>query len=239
MTLKISTDRKTTNLPSPNGKTAKIANAFGLAAGREFSCPGATAACEPICYAGNLERIFKGMRNVVTGNLEALQTMRANDALDALDAIVTEFERVSDKWNAEKFFRIHHDGDFFSLRYAAYWVRTMRNHPNVQFWAYTRSFHLVSMFADVPNFTLYLSVDSENLESAMDTYAANPWVKLAALGETFADADELLKAMGTKGVRCPELNGALPLISTEGSACGRCGLCIKGRGNVKFSTSRK
>ncbi len=62
MNLRVSTDRKTANLASPNGKTAKIPNAFGLAAGREFSCPGATDSCAPICYAGKLERIFKGMR---------------------------------------------------------------------------------------------------------------------------------------------------------------------------------
>jgi hypothetical protein len=115
----------------------------------------------------------------------------------------------------------------------------MSDHPTVQFWAYTRSFHLVSMFANVPNLTLYLSVDKDNLTEAMATYDANPWVMLAALGETFEDATELLVAMGVKGVRCPEITGALPLISTEGSACGRCGLCINGRNNVKFSSSKK
>jgi hypothetical protein len=239
MNLRVSTDRKTANLASPNGKTAKIPNAFGLAAGREFSCPGATSACEPICYAGKLERLFKGMRVVVTGNLETIQGMTANEAIAALNELITEFERQCEKWDADKLFRIHHDGDFFSLRYAGYWRRVMNEHPDVTFWAYTRSFHLVGMFADIPNFTLYLSVDEANLDAAIETYAANPWVKLAALGKTFEDAKSLLTAMGVKGVRCPELNGALPLISVDGGACKVCGLCVFGRGNVLFSVSKK
>ena len=239
MNLRVSTDRKTANLASPNGKTAKIPNAFGLAAGREFSCPGATASCEPICYAGKLERIFKGMRVVVTSNLEAMQTLKANEAIAALNDMIDQFERMCEKWDAEKLFRIHHDGDFFSLRYAGYWRRVMSEHPDVTFWAYTRSFHLVRMFEGIPNFALYLSVDKDNLSNAIDTYEANPWVKLAALGQTFEDAKALLTAMGAKGARCPELNGALPLISKGGGACKVCGLCVFGRGNVTFSISKK
>lgn len=239
MMIKRSTDRKTTNLSTPNGKQAKIANAFGLLSGTDNSCPGATSVCETICYAGKLERIFKGMRTVMESNLEAMQTMKASQALAELDQLITEFEQECEKWNADKIFRIHHDGDFFSLRYANYWVRTMRSHPNVTFWAYTRSFDRVVNFAGLDNFTLYLSVDEDNLSEAIETYKAYPWVKLAALGKTFDDAKALLEAMDAKGARCPELNGALPLISTDGGACKTCGLCVYGRGNVLFSSSKK
>src|SRR5215217_2968314 len=69
-TLRRSADRKVTNLPSPNGKTAKIANSFGLPAGHAYSCPGATATCERVCYAGKLEKLYKGVREVLVGNLE-------------------------------------------------------------------------------------------------------------------------------------------------------------------------
>src|SRR3712207_5838598 len=70
--LRRSADRKVTNLPSPNGKTARIANSFGLPAGRDHSCPGATATCERVCYAGKLEKLYRGLREVLVGNLEAL-----------------------------------------------------------------------------------------------------------------------------------------------------------------------
>jgi hypothetical protein len=216
-----------------------IANAFGLPAGNDYSCPGATSACEPICYAGKLERVFKGMRVNVTHNFDLIKASNGRQTLRLLDELITEFEQVCDRKNAEKLFRIHHDGDFFSVRYASAWKAVMLAHPDVTFWAYTRSFDLVPIFEGTPNLTLYLSVDSQNVDSAIETHESNPWVKLAALGQTFDDAKALLSAFGAKGARCPELNGALPLISPEGSACKRCGLCINGRGNVLFSVSKK
>ena len=60
MKLKRSNDRKVANLVTKNGKQAAIANTFGLPAGKEFSCPGATSVCESVCYAGKLEKIQKG-----------------------------------------------------------------------------------------------------------------------------------------------------------------------------------
>ena len=238
MKLRVSTDRKTANSVTKSGNV-NIANAFGLPAGSNYSCPGATSACEPICYAGKIERVFKGMRVNVTHNYDLLKDATGREIIRMLDEVVTEFEQACEKKNARKLFRIHHDGDFFRLRYSAAWKSVMLSHPDVTFWAYTRSFHLVRGMEGVPNFTLYLSVDEANIAKAIECYNANPWVKLAALGKTFEDAKALLTAMGTKGVRCPELNGALPLISPEGSACARCGLCVYGRGNVLFSISKK
>lgn len=237
--MKISTDRKTTPLSTPNGKQASIPNAFGLLSGSDNSCPGATSICETICYAGKLENIFKRMRINMTDNLEFVKSESANTVIAELNRLLDTFERQCERRDARKLFRIHHDGDFFSLRYAGYWVSVMESHPEVTFWAYTRSFHLVHMFEGVDNFTLYLSVDSDNLDAAIDCYTSNPWVKLAALGQTFDDAKALLTAMGARGARCPELNGALPLIDERGGACATCGLCVFGRGNVLFSSSKK
>src|SRR3954471_20441671 len=71
-TLRRSADRKVTNLPSPNGRTAKIANSFGLPAGRAYTCPGATETCQRVCYAGQLEKLYKGVLDVLLGNMKAL-----------------------------------------------------------------------------------------------------------------------------------------------------------------------
>ena len=57
--LKRSNDRKVANAVSPNGKTATIANTFGLPAGKAYSCPGETPTCKKVCYAGKLEKIYK------------------------------------------------------------------------------------------------------------------------------------------------------------------------------------
>lgn len=237
--IKRSTDRKTANLATPNGKTAKIANAFGLPSGRQFSCPFATDVCNGVCYAGKLERVFKGMLNVMLANYEAIASADYGTVVSMLDTMITEFEAECDKWDADKLFRIHHDGDLFSLTYAQAWADVISMHPDVQFWLYTRSFDYVDPFRSLPNIAVYYSVDSDNLTHAIESYGRNPWVNLAALGRTFDDAKTLLSWFGERGTRCPELNGALPLISKDGGACKVCGLCVFGRGNVLFSSSKQ
>jgi hypothetical protein len=179
------------------------------------------------------------MREAMLYNWEIVTTHNAREVMLMLDSMISAFEADCDKWDAPKRFRIHHDGDFFSVGYANAWKAVMLRHPNVTFWGYTRSFHLVDCLADIPNFTLYLSVDEANVNEAINTYRANPWVQLAALGRTFDDAKSLLAEFAAKGARCPELNGALPLITTNGGACVTCGLCVEGRGNVLFSSSKK
>ena len=68
MKLKRSNDRKVANAVSPNGKTPTIANTFGLPAGKNFSCPGATSVCESVCYAGKLEKVYKGVKATLLHN---------------------------------------------------------------------------------------------------------------------------------------------------------------------------
>jgi len=75
MKLKRSMDRKVTNAVSKNGKTPTIANTFGLPAGKAFSCPGATNTCESVCYAGKLERVYKGVKAVLLHNIVKRKTL--------------------------------------------------------------------------------------------------------------------------------------------------------------------
>ena len=66
-TLKRSTDRKVANSLTAKGN-ARIANSFGLPAGKAYSCPNATSVCESVCYAGKLEKIYKGTRENLLHN---------------------------------------------------------------------------------------------------------------------------------------------------------------------------
>ena len=68
--LKRSNDRKVANLVTKNGKQPAIANTFGLPAGKAYSCPGATSVCENVCYAGKLEKVYKGVKAVLLQNWE-------------------------------------------------------------------------------------------------------------------------------------------------------------------------
>ena len=135
--LKRSNDRKVANAVSKNGKTPTIANTFGLPAGKNFSCPGATSICETVCYAGKLERVYKGVKATLLHNWELLKNADITTMVSLLDEMIIEFKADCDKRNADKLFRIHWDGDFFSDTYAYAWKTVINRHTDVQFWVYT------------------------------------------------------------------------------------------------------
>jgi ferredoxin len=250
--LKRSADRKVTNLVSPNGKTAKIANSFGLPSGQAFSCPGATSVCEKVCYAGKLEKIYSGVKNVLLHNWDALRNATLDEMVALLDAMIHEFrldcEKAEKKGNVvPRDFRIHWDGDFFSLDYAQAWANVIVNNVDINFWVYTRSFvsalNVLPIFDGIAkdNLALYLSVDRANMEEAKAARKAFSWAKWAFLSETFADGKAEMAANGAEGksYNCPENGGRIPLISTKGSACIQCGICPDGRGDVLFSIRKR
>lgn len=242
-----SNDRKVTNLVSPNGKTPKIANAFGLPAGRAFACPGATSFCERICYAGKLEKIYKGVRSVLTSNFEQLLYADYMDGErgmgDLLCAMMEEFVAECDKKNAPKLFRIHWDGDFFSESYARAWRAVILTFPDVQFWVYTRSFtdemNVLPIITGPKNLTVYLSADPVNIALANARAAEYPGVYIATVADTFDEARDTIVDTARKTYPCPENGKRIPLIDKRGSACVRCGICVQGRGDVLFSVKKR
>lgn len=239
MKLKRSNDRKVANAVSPNGKTPTIANTFGLPAGKAYSCPGATSVCESVCYAGKLEKIYKGVRDNLLHNWNLLKDAD-HDTMEALlMEMIADFKKDCDKRNAEKLFRIHWDGDFFSDDYAFAWKHVILNNPDVQFWVYTRVKSAAVMLKNIDNLSLYYSADSDNIKTAVElkqTYG----IKMAYLSQNFAMGKEQLKEMiGKTGVPCPENAKKIPLISKQGSACVTCGQCVFNRNDIVFSASKK
>lgn len=256
--LRRSADRKVTNAVSPNGKTAALANSFGLPAGVDFSCPGATTVCAAVCYAGKLEKIYSGVRAILTQNLAALLAARTVDGMAALltdmvdgfrEDCEKEEKKRAKKGNTapvKRVFRIHWDGDFFSHDYAEAWARVIAAAPDIRFWVYTRSFHtegtaidVLPLLAGLPNLTLYLSVDSANVRQAALARTRHSWVLWAYLADTFADGREDLADLPGKRFPCPENGGRIALIEKKGSACVRCGICVDGRGDVLFSVKKR
>ena len=245
--LKRSKDRKVTNMVRPGTKINKktgerevvwnavIANSLGLPSGKSFSCPDQTDFCESICYAGKLEVIYKGVSAVLMHNWELLSNADLDTMVALLTDMVQEFVVESDKRGADKIFRIHWDGDFFSGTYTAAWARVIKAFPGVQFWAYTRV-AASAMFLHgqkFDNLGLYFSGDRDNVTVA--THLESQGINVAYVEESFIAG----KVAFPKAVRCPENNKALPLISEKGSACAACGLCVTGRKSVLFSTTKK
>lgn len=234
-----SKDRKVANQVNAGGKQATMANTFGLPSGVAFSCPGATSVCEKICYAGNLERVFKGVRNVLLSNWEQLNACGFAGKVSLLGEMIVEFVEECDKRNAEKLFRIHWDGDFFNEEYTKAWAVVILSNPDVQFWAYTRSDFAIPLLIDLPNLSLYFSADEANKDLAIalkKTYG----VKLAYLAKDFATGKSDFEQLQEKSaIPCPENNKKISMISTKGSACVLCSQCVFNRNDILFSASKK
>jgi Gene product 88 len=234
-----SKDRKVANLVTPNGKQASIANTFGLPAGKAYSCPGATTVCESVCYAGKLEKVFPTVKKNLLHNWSLLKDADGETMVRLLNEMITEFKADCVKRKAPMLFRIHWDGDFFNDTYAYAWKVVIDKHEDVQFWVYTRVKSAALILKDIANLSLYFSADSENVKTAVDL-KINSGVRMAYLAKNFAIGQADVKEMiGRPAAKCPENNKQIPLISSAGSACVSCSLCVYSKSDIIFSATKK
>jgi hypothetical protein len=237
--LKRSFDRKVANLVTKNGKQAAIANTFGLPAGKDFSCPGATSICEVVCYAGKLEKLFKGVKANLLHNWELLKDADESTMISLLDNMINDFKKDCEKKKAPLLFRIHWDGDFFNDTYTKAWKEIILNNTDIKFWVYTRVQSAALMLKGIDNLSLYYSTDSENKQIGV-SLKKDHGVRLAYLAQNFAIGQADMKKLFDKpGAKCPENLKAIPLISNAGSACVSCGLCVYSKSDIVFSSSKK
>lgn len=234
-----SKDRKVANAVTPNGKQASIANTFGLPAGKAYSCPGATSVCESVCYAGKLEKVFPTVKKNLLHNWELIKDADGETMVRLLNEMIIDFKADCVKRNAKMLFRIHWDGDFFNDTYAYAWKIIIDKHPDIQFWVYTRVKSAALILKDIPNLSLYYSTDSENKAIGIGL-KTDHGVRLAYLAKNFEMGQSDMKELtGKVGAKCPENKKAIPLISTAGSACVSCSLCVYSKSDIVFSASKK
>ena len=237
--LKRSHDRKVTNAVTRNGKQSSIANTFGLPAGKAYSCPGATSVCESVCYAGRLEKVYPAVKKNLLHNWELLRNADEPTMVDLIENMIADFRKDCEKKNAKLLFRIHWDGDFFNDTYARAWQYVILNNADIQFWVYTRVKSAALILNNIDNLSLYYSADSENIKEAVDL-KLNNGIRMAYLAKNFAVGQDHMKQMiGKVGAKCPENKKAIPLISTSGSACVSCSLCVYSKSDIVFSSSKK
>jgi hypothetical protein len=234
-----SKDRKVANLVTPNGKQASIANTFGLPAGKDYSCPGATSVCESVCYAGKLEKVFPTVKKNLLHNWALLKDADQDTMEALLSEMINEFIADCEKRSAPKLFRIHWDGDFFNDTYTQAWKSIILNNTDIQFWVYTRVKSAAVLLKDIANLSLYYSTDSENKDTGIDLKTTHG-IRLAYLAKNFAIGQADMKALTNKpGAKCPENLKAIPLISQKGSACVSCSLCVYSKADIVFSATKK
>jgi len=237
--LKRSFDRKVANFVTKNGKQAAIANTFGLPAGKSYSCPGATSVCESVCYAGRLEKVYPAVKKNLLHNWELLKDADELIMVDLLENMIAEFRKDCEKKSAPLLFRIHWDGDFFNDKYTRAWQYVILTNTDIQFWVYTRVEAAALMLKGISNLSLYYSTDSENKQIGV-SLKKDHGIRLAYLAKNFAIGQADMKELFNRpGAKCPENLKAIPLISTAGSACVSCGLCVYSKSDIVFSSSKK
>ena len=220
-----------------------VANSFGLPAHK--SCPGETDFCKG-CYAAGTENMA-GVGAAMQRNFDSL--LRA-ETVDGMEELLSEMiDRYVDQANSkgvrdiDRIFRIHWDGDFFSVDYAKAWARTIQKFPQIQFWAYTRSFvesvDVVPELVGIENLALYLSVDENNVDAAHKQREKYPSLQLAYCAEDYDRAEKLVQ--GEEPSICPENIGKYALMERGRGACTRCTWCFKkdGTRDVIFSVTHE
>ena len=236
--LKRSNDRKVTNRVDTKGVSSLLKNTFGLPSGIAYSCRGETPTCKRICYAGKLEKLYPSVRALLLHNWLLLKDADEDTMVSLLDDMIQSFNKDCNKHpSVDKIFRIHWDGDFFSDTYTTAWATVIQRHPSIQFWVYTRVESSARILQGINNLSLYFSTDKDNESIGIDLRAIG--IKLAYLEDTFEAGGIRLKVLtGKVGAMCPENKGVIPLISTLGSACGVCRLCVSNKTDIRFSITK-
>lgn len=192
--------------PSLGRGNIKIGRIPSFSLPSRFTCPGASSWCLKKCYAARYERLRSKCRFAYSRNLML--------SWDPRRFVKTMLNRIPPK---TRYFRIHVSGDFYSAQYIQCWHKIVRQRPNTQFWAYTRSWSVKELkpalerLRTLPNMHLFASVDSG---------MPNPpkhWRK------AFLDIDAR-----AQGLPCLHQNG-------KAKSCAECRYCFRpGKGNVVF-----
>jgi len=181
------------------------------------TCPGATEECQRICYA----------RRPVQEN-GAVANMWTENAGEHVPEIPAD----------AKLLRIHVSGDFDSVEYIRNWEIRLTERPDVEAWAYTRSWrvpHLLpalEALRRLPNLQLFASMDKSH-----DDVPPQGWRRAWIDGDVRAGDPQLVKAHmedpvvhnlttfdGGKTYVCPEETKRV-------KDCESCGYCINGAKN--------
>ena len=131
-----------------NAKLASQIYTFSLPAG--YTCPGAKL-CQSYadritgkitdgkdtvfrCFSASQEALLPNVRKARWANFEALKGLSTEQMADLIMASLPKKARIV---------RVHVSGDFYSADYFNAWVSVAKARPEVLFYAYTKSLHLI------------------------------------------------------------------------------------------------
>ena len=223
-------------------KNYKLGNIWNISLPAVETCGGLSAACagpDGKCYVLKIYKrrptVLKAHQNTYVGILEALENG-------------DEFE-LPTKVKDGDVFRLHVAGDFFDSAYVYAWINLMVNNPNIQFFAYTRSWRMPEMveslhaLAALPNMELLLSVDRDTGYPNEDDWSG---FRTAFMMVTDDDAylvkpDTHVVFRDNRHVVLKQVNGNLVCPTENGitkTTCEKCKWCFKANPN-KTALNRK
>lgn len=188
------------------------------------TCPGRTKLCEGICYATSGFFRFKNVRNSLETSYEASRERQF------AVRIGQELRRRS----SIKAVRIHPAGDFYSNEYTQKWIEIVRDNPDTQFWAYTRSWRRpdlvlkLNALSKLPNIELFASIDEETKAGTGPADKPVPevpptWLRVADVVDSWNEVDSTY-------VHCPNLKD-------KTITCAKCTYCFKPQGKRKINVA--
>ena len=191
-----------------NSKLGKIPS-FSMSAG--VTCL-ESAWCKDKCYAKKLERIFPNVKKSYETNYVASQD---KDFVTTMNSEISKSKATT--W------RLHVSGDVYNIQYLYNWINIIKTNPTVSFYTYTHSWtnkdmlpHL-EILKNLPNMTLFISVDESNRELAKEL--DNTW-RLAFAGNDQIPA--LKTEFSTNFIQCPQQ-------VKKGITCEKCKYCFNSK----------
>ncbi len=196
------------------------------------TCPGATTGkggCldvrdglkRPTCYMAKVTSIYKAVGTVLAENTVLVKDKTLEEIQEVCEATIQTFIQQSKGENL--YFRLAYSGDFFSENYTKAWIETIKKHPEVQFWVYTRSDKFAELLLGLPNLSVYLSCDPANFKTMLEIFERNK-DKHNNLGMAWLGLDAPDPAVH-RWVKCPEITNKVKN-TDEAGACSKCRLCV-------------
>lgn len=153
------------------GSNRKLAKHIGvLNQPHAITCPGKTAICQDVCYAGKASRMYPSAR---AHRDWVFKLSKQKDFGQDLGKEITK-RRLTHV-------RLHESGDAYSQAYLDKLFEACRMNPGTKFLMYTKSFHL-DWTAKPANLVVYWSVDSSTNMASVP--AQGPRAYLVLKGKT-------------------------------------------------------
>lgn len=141
--------------------------------------------------------------------------------------------------------RIHVSGDFYDVNYTRKWYEIAKSLPNVQLFAYTRSWREEAILpelltlARLDNFQLWWSIDRETGPAPLIRGIRRVYMAIDDVDAAYTpdDCDLVFRAQRTTVMKkangivvCPVENGIVKRLK---ATCSDCGICWNQKGPVK------